>query len=75
MLKPWRRTGDMLAHELFPEPLMDVCLDVLKETTPSEREIIRIIVEIINELRDSVSDPDDSQESVCNHLSDLLSCL
>ncbi|CAL1698800.1 unnamed protein product [Somion occarium] len=45
---------DILAHELFPESLMDPCLDILKTTTPSEKEIIRIIVEIITELRDSV---------------------
>ena len=50
--------GDMLAHELLPESLMDACLDVLKETTPSEREIIRIVVEIINELRDSAGGTD-----------------
>lgn len=53
----------MLAHELFPESLMDISLDVLMKTTPSEREIIRIVVEIINELRDAV-DPDDSGQSV-----------
>lgn len=48
----------MLGHELLPEGLIDVSLDVLKHTTPDEREIIRIIVEIISELRDPLNEED-----------------
>ena len=61
----------MLAHDLFPESLMDLSLDVLKETTPSERDIIRIVVEIINELRDSVGgvDPEEISQSVRRNFS------
>ncbi|THH30647.1 hypothetical protein EUX98_g3519 [Antrodiella citrinella] len=54
--KVFQVVRDILAHELLPEHLLDSCLDVLKETTPSEREIIRIVVEIINELRDSATE-------------------
>ena len=57
----------MLSHELFPEPLIDAALDILKETTPDEREIIRIVVEIVNELCDSLVDGD-LEPQVCLRL-------
>ncbi|TCD66080.1 hypothetical protein EIP91_001838 [Steccherinum ochraceum] len=71
--KVFQVVRDMLAHELFPETLMEVCLDVLKETTPSEREIIRIVVEIINELRDAAVDElNDGQSIVSRRVDDSL---
>ncbi|PPQ76775.1 hypothetical protein CVT24_010736 [Panaeolus cyanescens] len=44
---------DMLAHPQLPPGLIERCLDVLKGITPSERDLIRIVVEIIVELRES----------------------
>lgn len=44
--------GEMLAHELLPDSLTEPCMDVLKESAPSEREMIRVIVEMVAELRD-----------------------
>ena len=41
-----------MAQELLPESLIEPCIDTLKETTADEKELIRIGVEIINELRD-----------------------
>ncbi|GAV99813.1 condensin subunit cnd3 [Lentinula edodes] len=43
---------DMLAHPHLPPGLIEHCLDVLSKILPSERELIRIVVEIIIELRD-----------------------
>lgn len=42
----------MLAHPHLPPGLIEHCLDVLSKILPSERELIRIVVEIIIELRD-----------------------
>jgi condensin complex subunit 3 len=42
----------MLAHNQLPESLIDRCLDVLTVISPSERELIRVVVEIVLELRD-----------------------
>ena len=42
----------MLAHELLPDSLTELCMDVLKQSAPSERELIRVVVEMIAELRD-----------------------
>ncbi|KAF8656476.1 hypothetical protein AX16_002527 [Volvariella volvacea WC 439] len=43
---------DMLAHPELPPGLIEKCLDVMREITPSERDLIRIVVEIVVELRD-----------------------
>ncbi|KAF9066728.1 nuclear condensing complex subunit [Rhodocollybia butyracea] len=48
---------DMLAHPFLPPGLIERCLDVLSKILPSERELIRIVVEIIIELRDDDGDP------------------
>lgn len=48
----------MLAHPELPPGLLAPCLDVLKEITSSERDLIRIVVEIIVELREDDEDPD-----------------
>ncbi|KAF4564848.1 hypothetical protein EYR40_011021 [Pleurotus pulmonarius] len=47
---------DMLAHPQLPESLIPKCMDVLQAITPSERELIRIVVEIIIEHRDGDDD-------------------
>ena len=43
----------MLAHPELPPGLIERCLDVLKEIMPSERDLIRVVVEIIVELRET----------------------
>lgn len=43
---------DMLAHPALPLDLVDPCMDVMKVMLPSEREFIRVVVEIIIDLRD-----------------------
>ncbi|KAK1232890.1 chromosome condensation complex Condensin, subunit G [Marasmius sp. AFHP31] len=44
---------EMLAHPHLPPGLIERCLDVLHKIVPSDRELIRIVVEIIIELRDN----------------------
>ncbi|KAJ3982195.1 nuclear condensing complex subunit [Lentinula detonsa] len=51
---------DMLAHPHLPPGLIEYCLDVLSKILPSERELIRIVVEIIIELRDD----DDAEPAI-----------
>ncbi|TFK34512.1 nuclear condensing complex subunit [Crucibulum laeve] len=46
----------MLAHPELPPGLIERCVDVLKEIMPSERDLIRVVVEIIVELRDGEDD-------------------
>jgi condensin complex subunit 3 len=44
---------EMLAHPQLPPGLIERCVDVLKEIMPSERDLIRVVVEIIVELRET----------------------
>lgn len=52
----------MLAHPELPPGLIERCLDVLKEIMPSERDLIRVIVEIVVELREPEGDENDNEE-------------
>lgn len=45
----------MLAHPELPETLVRPCIGVLNVMSANERDLIRIIVEVINELRDPES--------------------
>ncbi|KAF7365576.1 hypothetical protein MVEN_00431000 [Mycena venus] len=49
---------DMLAHPQLPPGLIERCLDVLKEIMPSERELVRVVVEIIMDLREGDAEPE-----------------
>lgn len=42
----------MLTHKDLPEDLIGRCMDVMKEMLPDEREFIRVIVEVMNEVKD-----------------------
>ncbi|KAF5315625.1 hypothetical protein D9611_004773 [Ephemerocybe angulata] len=44
----------MLVEDELPKQLLPPCLDVLREVAASERDFIRIVVELIQDLRDSV---------------------
>ena len=45
----------MLAHHELPEALIKPAVSVLSAMSSNERDLIRIIVEVVNELRDSVN--------------------
>jgi condensin complex subunit 3 len=49
----------MLGKHNLPETLLAPCLDVMRTLSSSERDLIRIVVEIVHELRNSVDTDDD----------------
>ncbi|KIK06440.1 hypothetical protein K443DRAFT_674418 [Laccaria amethystina LaAM-08-1] len=55
---------DMLGHPKLPPGLIQNCFDVLKEIMPSERDLIRIVVEIIVDLREGDDDGEDDDNQV-----------
>ena len=57
----------MLGHPQLPPGLIEHCLNVLKKIMPSERDLIRVIVEIIVELREGEDDADDPQALVSSY--------
>ncbi|KAF8635378.1 hypothetical protein AX15_000383 [Amanita polypyramis BW_CC] len=50
--KMFQLMREMLTQETLPERLLTKCLDVLRELSASERDLIRVVVEIIQDLRD-----------------------
>lgn len=58
----------MIGQESLPETLVARCLDVLRILSPNERDLIRVVVEVVHELRDT-SDPDAEE-----NLSMTVSC-
>lgn len=56
----------MLAHPQLPPGLIERCLDVLKGIMPSERDLIRVVVEIIVELRESEEEEAVEENLVCS---------
>ena len=48
------------------------CLDVLKEIMPSERDLIRVIVEIVVELRESEEEEEVADELPVRYISQVL---
>jgi condensin complex subunit 3 len=51
-------SGDMIGQDALPESLVARCLDVLRTLSPNERDLIRVVVEVVHELRDT-SDPEE----------------
>ena len=54
----------MLSQEELPESFLSKCLDVLRELSANERDLIRVVVEIIQDLRDPGGD--DDQDNIPN---------
>ncbi|KAI8971320.1 nuclear condensing complex subunit [Trametes punicea] len=55
--KMFQLVRGMLSADVLPEALLPRCLDVLRVLSPSERDLIRVVVEVVHELRDP-SEPD-----------------
>ncbi|KAJ7739418.1 hypothetical protein DFH07DRAFT_983601 [Mycena maculata] len=53
-------TRDMLAHPQLPPSLIVRCLDMLVEIMPSERELVRVVVEVVTDLREPPEDDADA---------------
>ena len=53
----------MLGRHNLPDMLISPCLDVMRTLSSSERDLIRIVVETIHELRNSVDTDDDDVDA------------
>ncbi|KAI0360255.1 ARM repeat-containing protein [Trametes cingulata] len=58
--KMFQLVRGMLSADALPEALLARCLDVLRVLSPSERDLIRVVVEVVHELRDP-ADPDPAE--------------
>ncbi|KDQ54411.1 hypothetical protein JAAARDRAFT_60793 [Jaapia argillacea MUCL 33604] len=53
---------DMISQESLPDSLVSKCLDVLRKLSPNERDLIRVVVEVVHELRDGGDDDEDNEQ-------------
>ena len=60
--KMFQLVRDMIGQEGLPEGLVAKCLDVLRVLSPSERDLIRVVVEVVHELRDEREAQDEERE-------------
>lgn len=56
----------MVAHPELPQSLISPCVGVLHVMSPNERDLIRLVVEVISELRDKPSDDDISVSTLAS---------
>ncbi|KAG2136706.1 nuclear condensing complex subunit [Suillus clintonianus] len=69
--KMFQLVRDMISQEALPESLVARCLDVLRILSPNERDLIRVVVEVVHELRDvgdeeeALKEPADDGETNC----------
>ena len=63
----------MLSRNILPEGLVARCLDVLRKLSPNERDLIRVVVEVVHELHDP-QDEDEPVVSSCasNNMDSLI---
>ncbi|TCD67325.1 hypothetical protein EIP91_000246 [Steccherinum ochraceum] len=54
---------DLIGKDALPESLVARCLDVIRKLCSGERDLIRIVVEVVHELRDP-EDEDDAGRSI-----------
>ncbi|KAK4686707.1 condensin complex subunit 3, partial [Tremellales sp. Uapishka_1] len=49
--KMFQLTREMISQQSLPEPLIPRCLDVLSKISDGERDLIRVVVDVVTELR------------------------
>ena len=59
----------MISEEDLPESLVSKCLDVLRQLSPSERDLIRVVVEVIHDLRDRTDEEDQAVNRLLGYIS------
>ncbi|KAK8850500.1 hypothetical protein IAR55_004418 [Kwoniella newhampshirensis] len=65
--KMFQLAREMISQANLPEPLIPKCLDVVSKIANGERDLIRVVVDVVTELREGEGDEDeppmDSQAS------------
>ena len=59
--KMFQTVRGMLVQHVLPEALLPRALEVLRELSPSEQDLIRVVVEIVHELRDPPEEESDAK--------------
>lgn len=54
--------GEMLSQDNLPDTLIPRCLDILVKISDTERDLIRVIVDVVTELREEEGEGEDENE-------------
>lgn len=65
----------MVSQDFLPQHLTSYCLDILRKLSSSERDLIRIVVEVIHELRDNDTEDEDIVSEIHSLESILISTI
>ncbi|KAI0777818.1 nuclear condensing complex subunit [Trametes elegans] len=68
--KMFQLVQNMLSQDVLPEALLARCLDVLRILSPNERDLIRVVVEVVHELRDPSEPEPDAEGGVKGDIDD-----
>ncbi|KAI0634669.1 nuclear condensing complex subunit [Trametes polyzona] len=68
--KMFQLVRGMLSQDVLPEALLARCLDVLRVLSPSERDLIRVVVEVVHELRDPGDDEQEAEQALKGDVDD-----
>lgn len=55
--------GEMISQASLPQELIPRCMDVLSKISNSERDLIRVVVDVVTELREGDGEVDDGVSS------------
>lgn len=58
-------SGEMVSQANLPEALIPRCLDILSKTSDGERDLMRVVVDVVTELREGEGDEDVDMVSAC----------
>ncbi|EAL23115.1 hypothetical protein CNBA6400 [Cryptococcus deneoformans B-3501A] len=61
--KMFQLAREMISQINLPDPLIPRCLDVLSKIANGERDLIRVIVDVVTELREGEGDEEDALSS------------
>ncbi|OXB39504.1 hypothetical protein LQV05_000649 [Cryptococcus neoformans] len=61
--KMFQLAREMISQVNLPDPLIPRCLDVLSKISNGERDLIRVVVDVVTELREGEGDEEDAPSS------------
>ncbi|OXC68612.1 hypothetical protein AYX13_02817 [Cryptococcus neoformans] len=61
--KMFQLAREMISQINLPDPLIPRCLDVLSKISNGERDLIRVVVDVVTELREGEGDEEDAPSS------------
>ncbi|WWC72552.1 uncharacterized protein I206_106514 [Kwoniella pini CBS 10737] len=67
--KMFQLAREMISQANLPEPLIPKCLDILSKIANGERDLIRVVVEVVTELREGGEDADEDEAPMDSQMS------